>query len=125
MKKILIFSNGEKIGDGLIKLPFLQEIFFQFKNSNITWLAYGTTVYSTILKEISSRYLSEVIYNSELKLFPWQKISNSYDFNNKFYDIIIDTQKTVYKTIALKRIKSDIFVSSAASWLFSDLKPLR
>ena len=36
MKKILIFSDGEKIGDGLIKLPFLQEIFLHFKNSKIT-----------------------------------------------------------------------------------------
>lgn len=123
MKKILIFSDGEKIGDGLIKLPFLQEIFLHFKNSKITWLAYGTTVYSTTMNKIASRYLNEVICNSDLNVFPWQKISNSYDFQNKFYDIIIDTQKTVYKTIALKRIKSKIFVSSTASWLFSDLKP--
>ena len=25
-KKILVFSNGEKIGDGIIKLPLLYEI---------------------------------------------------------------------------------------------------
>lgn len=123
MKEILIFSNGEKIGDGLIKLPFIQEIFNNFPNYKITWLAYGTTVYSTTLKEISSKYLDEVIYNSKLNFFPWQKISNAYDFKNKFYDIIIDTQKTVYKTMALKRIKSKIFVSSTASWLLSDLSP--
>ena len=123
MKKILVFSNGEKIGDGLIKLPFLQEIFLHFKNCKITWLTYGTTVYSTTLKEISSRYLGEVIYNSELNPFPWKKISYTYNFHDKYYDIIIDTQKTVYKTIALKRIKSKIFISSTASWLFSDLKP--
>ena len=108
MKKILIFSNGEKMGDGLIKLPFIQEIFLQFQNSKITWLAYGTTVYSTVLQEISLRYLSEIIYNAKLNLFPWQKISNIYDFQDKYYDIVIDTQKTVYKTIALKRIKSKI-----------------
>ena len=52
MKEILIFTNGEKIGDGIIKLPFIQEIFRHFQNTKITWLAYGTTVYSTSLKEI-------------------------------------------------------------------------
>ena len=123
MKEILIFTNGEKIGDGIIKLPFIQEVFRHFQNSKITWLAYGTTVYSTSLKEISSKYLNEVIYDSKLNFFPWQKISNIYDFNDKIYDIIIDTQKTVYKTLSLKRIKSKIFVSATASWLFSDLKP--
>ena len=74
MKKILIFSDGEKIGDGLIKLPFLQEIFLNFKNSKITWLAYGTTVYSTTMNKIASRYLNEVICNSDLNVFPWEEI---------------------------------------------------
>jgi len=123
MEKILVFSNGEKMGDGIIKLPFIFEIFKHFQNSKITWLAHGTTVYSTSLKKVSSRYLFEVIYNSNLNILPWQKISDNYNFNNKFYDIIIDTQKTVYKTLALKRIKSKIFVSSTASWIFSDIKP--
>jgi len=123
MKKILIFSNGEKMGDGLIKLPFIHEIFFQFTNYNLTWVAYGTTVYSTTLKKMSSKYIYNVMDNAELQILPWKKISQKYDFEKEYYDIIIDTQKTVYKTIALKRIKSKIFISSAASWLFSDLKP--
>lgn len=123
MKKILIFSNGEKIGDGIIKLPFIQEVFSQFNNAEITWLAYGTTVYSSILREISSKYLSEVIYNSKLNILPWKEISTTYSFQYKYYDIIIDTQKTVYKTISLKRIKSKIFISATASWFFSDIKP--
>ena len=106
MKKILIFSNGEKIGDGLIKLPFIREIYSQFEHSHITWLVYGTTVYATTLKNISSKYVNEVIDNSKLNLFPWNNISNNYDFSSKSYDIIIDTQKTVYKTLALRRIKS-------------------
>ena len=123
MKKILIFSNGEKIGDGLIKLPFIREIYSQFEHSHITWLVYGTTVYATTLKNISSKYVNEIIDNSKLNLFPWNNISNNYDFSSKSYDIIIDTQKTVYKTLALRRIKSKIFVSSTASWFFSNVKP--
>ena len=125
MKKILIFSNGEKIGDGIIKLPFIQEVFSQFNNAEIIWLTYGTTVYSSILREIASKYLSEVIYNSKLNILPWKEISTTYNFQNEYYDIIIDTQKTVYKTISLKRIKSKIFVSATASWFFSDIKHSR
>ena len=123
MKEILIFSNGEKIGDGIIKLPFIHEVFTQLQDYRIIWLAYGTTVYSGILKEISSQYIGDVFFNSKLNFLPWNKISHKYDFKNQFYDIIIDTQKTVWKTLALKRLKSNIFISSSASWMFSDLKP--
>tara|TARA_B100001123_G_C15233791_1_gene996262 strand:+ start:634 stop:1614 length:981 start_codon:yes stop_codon:yes gene_type:complete len=125
MKKILIFSNGEKMGDGLIKLPFIYEIFTRFPNCNITWVAYGTTVYSSSLKKMSENYLYQIIDKAELKAVPWKKISKKFNFEKENYDIIIDTQKTVIKTLALKRIKTNIFISSAAAWMFSDLKPVK
>ena len=37
-KSILVFSNGEKIGDGLIKLPLLHEIRRRFPNYKIFWM---------------------------------------------------------------------------------------
>jgi len=122
MKRILIFSNGEKIGDGIIKLPLIREIFNNYSEYEITWLTYGNTVYSHTLKNLSSKFINKVISNSQLSILPWKKISSIYDFENEFYDIIIDTQKTVLKTLSLKRIKSKIFISATASWLFSDLK---
>ena len=33
-------------------------------------------------------------------------ISKNYDFENTFYEYILDTQKSLYRTIALKRIKN-------------------
>ena len=37
-KKILVFSNGEKIGDGLIKLPLLNEIKRRLPEYKIIWM---------------------------------------------------------------------------------------
>ena len=88
MKKILIFSNGEKMGDALIKLPIIYEIFFQFTNCNLTWLAYGTTVYSTTLKKMSSKYIYNVMDNAELQILPWKKISQT-EFSSEFWQIPI------------------------------------
>ena len=48
MKKILVFSNGEKIGDGIIKLPLIKEIYKNYQDYEITWLANGNTVYTSI-----------------------------------------------------------------------------
>ena len=37
-KKILVFSNGEKIGDGIIKLQLLHEIKARLPDYKLYWL---------------------------------------------------------------------------------------
>ena len=62
IKKILVFSNGEKIGDGLIKIPFLSEIKKRLPNTKLYWLTNDNkTVYSDRLKNIASEYIDEII----------------------------------------------------------------
>ena len=53
-KKILVFSNGEKIGDGIIKLQLLHEINTRLPDYKLYWLTNkGKTVYSSTLKFLS------------------------------------------------------------------------
>ena len=123
MKSILIFSNGEKIGDGLIKLPLLYEIKKRLPNTKIYWMTNnGTTVYSNRLKNIAFQYIDEIFEQVNLQPFFWKKISNKYEFENMKFDYILDTQRVVLRTIALKRIKSNIFISSSAAGIFSSHK---
>ncbi len=62
-KKILVFSNGEKIGDGIIKLKLLYEIKNRLPDYELIWITNkGKTVYSDILKYVSSKYI-DVIYD--------------------------------------------------------------
>lgn len=49
---ILIISNGELIGDGLVKLPFVRAFRREFPDSHITWLARNGCVYANVLKDI-------------------------------------------------------------------------
>ena len=42
MKKILVFSNGEKIGDGIIKLQLLYEIKLRLPDYKLYWITYTT-----------------------------------------------------------------------------------
>ena len=39
------------------------------------------------------------------------------------FDIIIDTQKRVLTTLILKKLKTKLFISQTANFLFSDIKP--
>ena len=40
----------------------------------------------------------------------------------EFFDIILDTQKSVFRTLTLKRIKHKTFISGSASGIFSDIR---
>ena len=60
-KKILVFSNGEKIGDGIIKLPLLYEIKKRLPECKLVWVTNkGSTAYRDKLK---------FKYNKILKIF--------------------------------------------------------
>ena len=122
-KKILVFSNGEKIGDGLIKLPLLNEIKRRLPEYKIVWMTNrGTTVYNNQLKNIASKYIDQIIEKANLNSFFWQKISNIYNLKDLSFDYIFDTQKAVLRTFALKRIKCSVFISASAAGFFSDKK---
>tara|TARA_B100000029_G_scaffold129071_1_gene122610 strand:- start:1140 stop:2123 length:984 start_codon:yes stop_codon:yes gene_type:complete len=123
MKSILVFSNGEKIGDGIIKLPLLHELKHRLPNHNLYWMTdQGKTVYTSTLKSISSNYIYQFYEKANLNYFFSKKISNKYELEKEYFDIIFDTQKSVLRTLSLKRIKHKTFISGSASGMFSDIK---
>jgi len=122
-KNILVFSNGEKIGDAIIKLPLLHEIKKRLPDYYLTWITNsGKTAYNNELKNIANKYINKIIEKVDLKPFFWKKISRRYNFKKIHYDYIFDTQKAVYRTIALKRINCDKFISATANGFFSSVK---
>ncbi len=123
MKSILVFSNGEKIGDGIIKLPLLHEIKKRLPEYKLHWMTnIGLTVYNSVLKNISSKYIDQIYEQANLNFFYWNTISKKFDFDNTYFDYIFDTQKSFFRTAALKRIKHGIFISATANGLFSSIK---
>ena len=123
MKSILVFSNGEKIGDGIIKLPLLNELKRRLPNHHLFWMTdQGSTVYKSTLKNISYNYIHKIYEKVDLNYFFSNKISNKYQLEKEFFDIILDTQKSVFRTLTLKRIKHKTFISGSASGIFSDIR---
>ena len=121
----LVFSNGEKIGDGIIKLSLLHEIRKRFSDYKIIWVANGTTVYANKLKLFSDKYIYKVIEHADLNPFFWNNVSNNQFLKENKFEYIFDTQKAVPRTIALKRLNYDNFFSNAAKGFFSNNKKLR
>ena len=124
MKKILIFSNGEQIGDGILKLQIVHQLRERFPTSEIHWMTDTIyTEYNSRLKKFTEPYIDRIWEQVNLSPFFWKRISSKYDISNINFDIIIDTQKAVLRTIALRRIKCSKFISASANWMFSNYKP--
>ena len=118
--KILVYVGLDLLGDALLKLPLLKCLRQIFPNAQITWLAgKGNSIFRTELSSIASGLIDN-IYEEDFG-------SNILDLfkKNKFgtYDIVLDTQKRFLTTLILQKIKTKIFVSSCANYLFSDLIP--
>ena len=123
MKSILVFSNGEKIGDGIIKLPLLNELKKRLPNYKLYWMTdQGNTVYTSILKDIASMYIDFFFEKVHLNSIFSSKISKNINLESQYFDIIFDTQKSFLRTLSLKRIKHKIFISATANGFFSDIK---
>ncbi|MCK5555559.1 MAG: glycosyltransferase family 9 protein [Alphaproteobacteria bacterium] len=121
LKNILVYTDGEVIGDGIIKIPFAATLKKAFPDARLTWLCGGDTVYTCTLKELASPIIDEII------VLPAQKLKWAYMFGkpplNKYFDIIIDTQTKVKRSLWLYRIQHGAFLSASARYLLSSTRP--
>jgi len=120
--KILIYSYNDKIGDGLQKISFLQQIRNAYPNAKITYTTTNTTTLKKFLNPLIENCIDEFIENNEIQSSLKNIFISNRVFKNHFYDLIIDLQKVVLRTLALKKIPHSKFFSPSANFLFSDFK---
>ncbi len=118
--KILVYVGLDLLGDALLKVPLLKCLKKVFPNANITWLAgKGKSIFRTSLNPLSVGLIDQICEedfgSSFFDLFRRNKFGK--------YDIVIDTQKRFLTSLILRKIKTKIFISSSAKYLFSDLIP--
>jgi len=114
VQTILIYSMGEVIGDGLIKLPFLAGLRAAFPSARITWCAAkGDTVYAGPLKAVVAGYIDEILTDgptgdAPLDILPWVR-----PFGGRTFDLVIDTQENLRRSLVARRAAAKRFVSAA------------
>lgn len=122
--RILIYTDGEVIGDGVIRLPLIIALKKTVPNAQITWVTGSPTVYTSVLSEIARPLIHEFIHCPAEKL-KWSDVFTPFNqLKGKHFDIIIDLQRVLKKSLRLKRTSHDLFVTSAAHYLISDRKPV-
>ncbi len=114
VKTVLVYSMGEVIGDGLIKLPFIAGLRAAFPDAHIAWCAAkGETVYSGPLKAVVEGYVDEIlskdVTGARLRdLLPWAR-----PFGGRRFDLVIDTQENLRRSVVARRAAAGVFVSAA------------
>lgn len=114
VQTVLIYSMGEVIGDGLIKLPFIAGLREAFPHARISWCAAKVeTVYAGPLKGVVAGYIDELILGGanggkSLDMLPWVK-----PFGGRRFDLVIDTQEHIGRSGVARRGAAGRFVSAA------------
>ena len=91
MKKILIFSNGEQIGDGILKLQIVHQLRERFPTSEIHWMTDTIyTEYNSRLKKFTEQYIDKIWEQVNLSPFFWKKIKlNDFNYRASFRIMIL------------------------------------
>lgn len=126
VQTLLIYSMGEVIGDGLIKLPFIAGLRAAFPDARITWCAAkGTTVYDGPLKRVVAGYVDEIIKDgvtgaAALDVLPWVR-----PLGGRTFDLVIDTQENLRRSLVARRAvaRDGRFVSAAMQARSPDWPP--
>ncbi len=120
--KILIYSFNDKIGDGLQKITFLQELKRIYPNSIIYYTTTQTTTLKNKLNPLIKNIVNKFIENNDIDSSFLSLLRKNNKITGIKFDLIIDLQKVVLRTLSLKKIPHKSFFSASANFLFSDFK---
>ena len=119
---ICVYVGLDAFGDGLMKLPFLRALRRAFPQARVTWLAgKGKSVFAHELKPLAAGLIDETIEDAGIGS-RWAELL-SRPLPGRRFDLVIDTQRRVLTTLIVRRIAHGKFVSGAAGFLPSEIRP--
>lgn len=123
-KSILVYVGLDRVGDSLLKLPFVRELRSAFPDAHITWLAgKDTSVYAGIMARAVEGLIDEVIEQAGIGLHPRELLQRP--LKGRHFDIVIDTQRVAIASFILWRIRHTAFISPFGNFLLSSRKPAK
>ncbi len=123
---VLVYVGFDRIGDGLLKLPFVRGLRMAFPEARITWLAgKEDSVYAGVLADLAEGQIDEVIEYAGIGVGPSELLRRlpKGPLSGRYFDLIIDTQRTLWTSLSLWRVRHGAFISPAARFLLSSTKP--
>ncbi|TAN46267.1 MAG: lipopolysaccharide heptosyltransferase family protein [Rhodospirillales bacterium] len=121
-KTIVVYVGLDRVGDALLKLPFVRGLRQAFPGAHVTWLAgKDTSVYASQMAPAVQGLIDEVIERANIGLDPMELLHRP--LAGRRFDLVIDTQRVALASLALMRIPARWRLSPFANFLFSSVKP--
>lgn len=121
---VLVYVGLDRVGDSLLKLPFVRGLREAFPAARIAWVAgKETSVYASVMAPFVRGLLDEVIENAHIGERPGELLRRP--LGGRGFDLVIDTQRIFWVTLSLWRVPHRMFISPAARFLLSSQKPPR
>jgi ADP-heptose:LPS heptosyltransferase len=119
---ILVYVGLDLVGDGLMKLPFARSLRANWPAARIVWCAgKGPSAFAGSLRPIVAGLIDETLENAGFGSNLSEIFGRPLD--GRAFDLVIDTQRRLSTTLAVRRVRHRRFVSGAASFLLSDGRP--
>ena len=128
VSSVLVYVGFDRVGDSLLKLPFVRGLRAAFPDARITWLAgQETSVYADVMADAVENLIDEIIENAGIGLSPWELLAGipKGPLTGRRFDLVIDTQRNFWISLSLRRVPHGTFISPAARFLLSDRNPPR
>ncbi|MBF0372876.1 MAG: glycosyltransferase family 9 protein [Alphaproteobacteria bacterium] len=126
-ESILVYVGGNPdnaIGENVIKLPFLRAIREVWPKARLTWVpGVGPAWFEGALAPMTGGLIDEIVTDLELGAAPLDALRTPRPFPGRRFDLIIDTQNILVRTLALRRVPHERFISPTWRWFFSDGRP--
>jgi ADP-heptose:LPS heptosyltransferase len=124
VRSVLVYSVEEISGDGLIKLPFIAGVRAAFPDARFSWCAAsGSSVYDGWLKPAVEGVIDELILNAPVGEGRLDFLSPRAPFGGRTFDLVIDTQRNLARSLAVRRAAKGAFIASTAYFILSNRKP--
>ena len=115
------------IGENVIKLPLLLALSTGFPSAKISWVpgTGGAFYLQNELAPLVDGRISEFITDLDIPVDPRSALRARHPILKRQFDLIIDTQRYLGRTLFLRRIPHDRFISGTWRYFFSNARPPR
>ena len=128
IESILVYITSDKdgaLGENVLKLPMLLALADNFPAARITWVP-GTSGFFFLQNQLAPLVdgrIHEFLTSLSIPVEPWQAIRAKHPILKRHFDLIIDTQRYVGRTLFLRRIPHQLFISGTWRYFFSEQRP--
>ena len=125
---VYVTSHADNaLGENVLKLPLLLALAAEFPAARIAWVP-GTSGHfylQNALAPLVGGRISEFITDLDIPVDPRSALRFRHPILKRHFDLIIDTQRYLARTLFLRRIPHGRFISGTWRYLFSNARPPR